>query len=65
MLSHDACCHIDWFPMDLIRKKPPNWNYLHVSEDVIPALREAGVTEAQIREMTVDTPRRILTGSTA
>ena len=59
VLSHDACSHIDWFPMDLVRKNVPNWNYLHIPEDVIPALRESGVPENQIREMTVENPRRL------
>ena len=26
----------------------PNWNFLHISKDVLPALRELGVAEAQI-----------------
>jgi phosphotriesterase-related protein len=59
VLSHDACSHIDWFPMDVIRKTVPNWNYLHVPDAVIPALRESGVPEAQIRQMTVENPRRL------
>ena len=29
----------------------PRWNYLHIHNDVIPALRKAGVTEDQL-----DTP---------
>jgi phosphotriesterase-related protein len=59
VLSHDACSHIDWFPMEAIRKAAPKWNYLHVPEDVIPALRESGVPEAQIRQMTVENPRKL------
>jgi phosphotriesterase-related protein len=59
VLSHDASCHIDWFPRDLIEKTVPNWNFLHISEDVIPALRESGVSEPEIQAMTVDNPRRI------
>ena len=61
VLSHDACCHIDFFPPGL--QMPPKWNYRHICEDVIPALREEGVTEAQIRAMTIDNPRRLLTGA--
>jgi phosphotriesterase-related protein len=59
VLSHDASCHIDWFPKDLIRKAVPNWNFLHICDDVVPALRESGVPEEAIRQMTVDNPRRI------
>jgi phosphotriesterase-related protein len=61
VLSHDACCHIDFFPPGL--PMPPKWNYRHICEDVIPALREEGVPEAQIRAMTVDNPRRLLAGA--
>jgi phosphotriesterase-related protein len=59
VLSHDAFCHIDWFPRDLVRKTVPNWNFLHIPRDVVPALRENGVPEGQIRQMTVENPRRI------
>jgi phosphotriesterase-related protein len=37
----------------------PNWNYLHISKDVLPALREQGVTDEQINQMLVDNPRRL------
>ena len=35
----------------------PNWNYNHISDDVLPALRERGVSEDQITTMLVDNPR--------
>jgi phosphotriesterase-related protein len=35
----------------------PNWHYLHISNDVLPALRERGVTDDQIDEMLVANPR--------
>jgi phosphotriesterase-related protein len=59
VLSHDASCFIDWFPEQLIENMASNWNYRHVSDEVIPALCESGVSDEQIREMTVDNPRRI------
>ena len=34
-----------------------------ISNDVLPALREQGVTDAQITTMLVDTPRRLFLGS--
>lgn len=58
VLSHDASCYIDWFPREMVRKAVPNWNYLHIPDDVVPALRERGVGEEPIRQMTVDNPRR-------
>lgn len=60
VLSHDAFCHCDWFDMDMLREAQPRWNFLHISEDVLPALKERGVTDAQIDEMLVHNPRRIL-----
>ena len=61
VLSHDASCHIDFFPGSAadLAGFAPNWNYRHIPTDVVPALRKVGVTEEQIRAMTVDNPRRI------
>ncbi len=41
---------------------PSPTRYLHLSTVAIPAMRADGVTEEQIREMTVNVPRRFLTG---
>jgi phosphotriesterase-related protein len=59
VLSHDASCFIDWFPKPLVEQTLPDWNYRHVCDVVIPSLRESGVSEQQIRSMTVENPRRI------
>ena len=58
-LSHDAACFMDFMVGD------PNFagerpDYLHISSKVLPALREHGVTDAQIDELTIDNPRRFL-----
>ncbi len=37
----------------------PNWHYLHIHHDVIPALKQRGVTDKQIHTMLVDNPRTI------
>lgn len=60
VLSHDSACHFDWFDEDFMARSQPNWNFLHISHDVIPMLEERGVTDEQIRTMLVDNPRRIL-----
>jgi phosphotriesterase-related protein len=57
VLAHDAACYLDWFDPALPPYQP-NWHYLHISNDVLPALRERGVTEAQIDTMLIDNPRR-------
>jgi len=65
VLAHDANCFIDWFGADhdAIRAAfTPNWHYAHISDDVLPALREAGVGDAQIEQMLVANPRRYFGG---
>ena len=64
VLSHDASCYLDWIPGEIPPSTMPHWHYLHISRDVLPALREAGVTEAQIDTMLVDTPKRFLEPTT-
>ncbi len=59
VLSHDASCHIDWFPSEMINASVPNWHFRHISDDVLPALKEAGVSDDQIAMMTVENPRRV------
>ena len=45
VLSHDANCYFDALPEELVPQMAPNWHYLHIHNDVIPALKERGVTE--------------------
>jgi len=59
VLSHDASCYFDWFDAALVRQTVPNWHYNFIPDHVIPALRQAGVSEEQIHTMTVDNPRRV------
>ena len=59
VLSHDAACHNDWLDEDVIAQAAPRWHYLHITNDVVPALKERGVTDEQIRQMLVDNPRHI------
>ena len=58
-LSHDAACFMDFMVGD------PNFagerpDYLHISSKVLAALREHGVTDAQIDELTIENPQRFL-----
>jgi len=59
VLAHDASCFIDWLPEEALPLVLPNWHYLHIHNDVLPALRERGVTEEQITTMLVGNPRAI------
>ena len=63
VLSHDASCFIDWFPQEVIPVFAPAWHYLHLFDDVLPALRERGVTDDQIETMLVTNPRRYFSGA--
>jgi phosphotriesterase-related protein len=65
VLSHDAMCWIDWFGDDFQNAREqtmPNWHYEHIHDDVLPALREKGVSDADIDTMLVANPRRYFTG---
>ena len=60
VLSHDASCYNHTLPDDVVSRAQPDWHFRHISEAVLPALRERGVTEAQLDQMLVENPRRIL-----
>lgn len=57
VLAHDASCYIDWMEPDTVAFMP-QWHYLHIEQDMLPYLRDHGVTDQQIDTMLVDTPRR-------
>lgn len=65
VLSHDAACYMDFFSGEasqaMLRQAAPNWHYLHITNDVLPALRDQGVSDEQIHTMLVDNPRRYFT----
>jgi phosphotriesterase-related protein len=64
VLAHDANCFIDYWGglHDTMRPQAlPNWHYEHISDDVLPALLEAGVTQAQIDTMMLENPVRYFT----
>lgn len=59
VLSHDAACFIDWVPEALLPVAAPNWHFLHIHNDVLPALKARGVTDEQIDTMLIANPRKI------
>jgi phosphotriesterase-related protein len=64
VLAHDANCFIDYFggAHDEVRATVmPNWHYEHITDDVLPALLAAGVTQEQIDTMMVENPVRYFT----
>jgi phosphotriesterase-related protein len=65
VLAHDASCYLDYFSGETwqatLAQAAPNWHFEHIHRDVLPALREQGVTDEQITTMLVDNPRRYFT----
>ncbi len=59
LLSQDAACFSDWFPEHAVPVMLPRWHYLHIHNDVLPALTARGVTAQQIETMLVHNPGKI------
>jgi phosphotriesterase-related protein len=58
-LSHDCCAWSDFFPqVEDYHRAMPRHHYLHIHDDVIPALLEAGVSQRDLDTMFVANPRR-------
>lgn len=60
VLSQDYNSFIDWFPKEGIIKHVPDWSYSYISEQIIPALRETGVSQTQIDSIIIENPATIL-----
>jgi phosphotriesterase-related protein len=58
MLCQDSCAAFDWFPPELRAEMAPNWHFTYIFEQIIPTLKEAGVTDEQVKEMMEEAPRR-------
>ncbi len=64
VLSHDAMCVVDWFPRAM-SEAAKNWRWTHIPDDVLPAMRMSGISDADIEIMMVRNPRTILEGGPA
>ncbi len=66
VLSHDYNSYLDWFPPsvypEFVRHNAPRWSYHHVMEDVLPYIRDKGVSEKQIATLLVENPKRLFGG---
>lgn len=65
MMSHDTVNYWMGRPLILpkqVQEKMKNWHPAHLFENVIPALRENGVQEEDIRTMTEKNPSRLFAG---
>jgi phosphotriesterase-related protein len=61
-LSQDACCTLDWYPPELVAEMAPNWHMTYLLDDIVPALKEAGVTDEDVKTMMEENPPRWLSG---
>ena len=63
-LSQDWCSTLDYFPPEVEEQlKPvaaPNWSMTFLFEQVIPELKERGMTDEQLDQMMVENPKRWL-----
>lgn len=60
VLGHDAHCYAEWNHEDDPHRSLEHWHYRHLPSEVLPRLREAGVSEAQLDQMLVANPARLL-----
>ena len=66
-LSQDYCATLDWYPVEVMRQMDEaglarGWSMTLIFEEVIPALRERGMTDEQLDTMLVENPKRWLAG---
>jgi phosphotriesterase-related protein len=64
-LSQDYCATLDWYPVEMAQQlmeagAVKDWSMTLVFDGVIPALREAGMTDEQLDTMLVENPKRWL-----
>ena len=57
VLSHDTSCYLDMVDPRIVQMMT-TWTYLYIHDEVLPYIRERGVTDAQIETMLVENPRR-------
>ncbi len=69
MLAQDYCATIDWFPPEAVEQLiaggavREDWSMTLIFEQVLPVLRERGLSADQERTILIDNPRRWLAGS--
>ena len=66
-LSQDYVVALDWFPPETVEQlmaagAVKDWSMTLLFEQVLPALKEEGLTDEQIDRMLVDNPRRWIAG---
>jgi phosphotriesterase-related protein len=65
MLSHDfTVCHFGRGGIlpEGEKQQTLNWSLTNIFSNILPTLKQAGISDEQIRAMTIDNPRRLLSG---
>ena len=65
VLSQDCNAKILGRPFvmpDFIQALIANWSYTHIFKNIIPQLKQAGITDSQVGQMLVENPRSIFGG---
>jgi phosphotriesterase-related protein len=60
VLSHDAACFSRMTPPSWRAVHAPHWHYENIPRRILPMLRAGGATEADIHQMMVTNPARLL-----
>jgi phosphotriesterase-related protein len=62
-LATDACWEFDWFPWEMLEQEAPNWKPTFIFDQVVPTLREGGMSDEQLETMMVEAPRSWLSAT--
>ena len=60
VLSHDAAIDSHVTPPAWRAREAPNWHMATISNRILPMLRAGGASEADLEQMLVTNPRRLL-----
>jgi phosphotriesterase-related protein len=61
VLSHDAAIYSHVTPPSWRAARAPHWSMEHLPRRIVPQLRERGISEADLQQMLVANPARLLT----
>jgi phosphotriesterase-related protein len=64
VLSHDAAFFSRMTPPSWRARAVPNWNMEHIPRRILPILRQAGASDADLHQMLVANPARLLEPAT-
>jgi len=58
VLSHDVTCYGDWIDKEM-GSNLTQWVQTHVTDEVLPAMLEQGISKEQVEQMMTGNPRRL------